>query len=52
MLPSELKKAISNLQSALDGHEKIALAFFAQKLHKSGAENPEDQTINQMSLIE
>jgi hypothetical protein len=51
MLPSELKKAISNLQSALDGHEKIALAFFAQKLHKSGAENPEDQTINQMSLV-
>jgi hypothetical protein len=51
MLPSELKKAISNLQSALDGHEKIALAFFAQKLHKSGAANPEDQTINQMSLV-
>lgn len=51
MLPSELKKAILNLQSALDGHEKIALAFFAQKLQKSGAANPEDQTINQMSLV-
>lgn len=51
MLPSELKKAILNLQSALDGHEKIALAFFAQKLRKTGAANPEDQTINQMSLV-
>lgn len=51
MLPSELKKAISTLQSALDGHEKIALAFFAQKLRKFGSAYPEDQTINQMSLV-
>ncbi len=51
MLPSELKKAISTLQSALNGHEKIYLAVFAEKLHKSGMTNPEDQTINQMSLV-
>lgn len=51
MLPYELKQALSNLQSVLDGHEKIALAFFAEKLRKSGSNHPEDQTINQMSIV-
>jgi hypothetical protein len=51
MLPSELKKALSTLQSALDSHEKIALAFFSEKLHKTSAHYPEDQTIGQMALV-
>lgn len=51
MLPSELKKAISSLQSAIDSQEKVSLAFFADKLHKTAEIHPYDQTIGQMSLV-
>ena len=51
MLPFELKKAISTLQSALDGHEKITIASFASKLRKTSSHYPEDQTLGQMSLV-
>lgn len=51
MLPTELKKAISVLQSALNEHNKISIAHFSNKLNKISEQYPEDQTINQMSLI-
>lgn len=51
MLPSQLKKVILDLQTAIDAHEKISLAFFAEKLRKVGSSYPEDQTINQISLV-
>lgn len=51
MIPFELKKAISDLQSALDGHKNVAFGSFASKLRKVGSSYPEDQTINQMSIV-